>query len=81
MSEYTVYTCRNIGVSEYWGVEILGYQNIGMSEYWSVGILGCRNIGMHPIKNMRYNRFCHNSVKWFILSIVKKILKLTNVQI
>ena len=52
MSEYGVYRCRNIGMSEYWGVRIVGSletnfngRNIGLSEYWAVGILGCRNIG------------------------------------
>ena len=34
------YYCRNIGVSEQWGVGILGCRNIGVSEQWGVGILG-----------------------------------------
>ena len=41
VSEYWAYSCRNIGVSEYWGVGIVGSletdfngRNIGLSEYW-----------------------------------------------
>ena len=41
MSEYLIYMCRNIGMSEYWGVGIVGSLetnfnglNIGLLEYW-----------------------------------------------
>ena len=47
MSEFlavVILGCRNNELSEYWDVGILGCRNIWLSEYWAIGILGCRNI-------------------------------------
>ena len=40
VSDYWVYHCQTIGLSNYWAVRLLGCQTIGLSHYWAVRLLG-----------------------------------------
>ena len=48
----TNFNGRNIGLSDYWVVGILGCRNIGLLEYWTVGILGAPRCAYRDITSV-----------------------------